>query len=151
MLFWVKIDKQLQTRRITSLFLILDTNLWRWPSAAVDVDLAQVHARLVILGGVHKLCRFVCLISGFFHTHRTFEVFPCVFCPSSHAKSNIMGAFLGLGLKPKCTSSMSTICRSLQKYHVRIYATMRKNLPKTLDQLIFCKYTLVFGKCSQIY
>ena len=29
--------------------------------------------------------------------------------------------------------------------------TMRKNLPKTLDQLIFCKYTLVFGKCSQIY
>ena len=29
--------------------------------------------------------------------------------------------------------------------------TMRKNLPKTLDQLIFCKYTLVFSKCSQIY
>ena len=29
--------------------------------------------------------------------------------------------------------------------------TMRKNLPKTLDQLIFCKYTLVFCKCSQIY
>ena len=24
--------------------------------------------------------------------------------------------------------------------------TMRKNLPKTLDQLIFCKYTLVFSK-----
>ena len=29
--------------------------------------------------------------------------------------------------------------------------TMRKNLPKTLDQLIFCKYTLVFSKCPQIY
>ena len=29
--------------------------------------------------------------------------------------------------------------------------TMRKNLPKTLDQLIFCKYTLAFCKCSQIY
>ena len=29
--------------------------------------------------------------------------------------------------------------------------TMRKNLPQTLDQLIFCKYTLVFCKCSQIY
>ena len=29
--------------------------------------------------------------------------------------------------------------------------TMRKNLPKTLDQLIFFKYTLVFSKCSQIY
>ena len=29
--------------------------------------------------------------------------------------------------------------------------TMRKNLPKTLEQLIFCKYTLVFSKCSQIY
>ena len=27
--------------------------------------------------------------------------------------------------------------------------TMRKNLPKTLDQLIFCKYTLVFGKLSE--
>ena len=24
--------------------------------------------------------------------------------------------------------------------------TMRKNLPKTLDQLVFCKYTLVFSK-----
>ena len=32
-----------------------------------------------------------------------------------------------------------------------IQCTMRKNLPKTLDQLIFCKYTLVFSKCSQIY
>ena len=29
--------------------------------------------------------------------------------------------------------------------------TMRKNLPKTLNQLIFCKYTLVFSKSSQIY
>ena len=29
--------------------------------------------------------------------------------------------------------------------------TMRKHLPKTLDQLIFCKYTPVFDKCSQIY
>ena len=29
--------------------------------------------------------------------------------------------------------------------------TMRKNLPKTLDQLIFCKCTLVFSKCSEIY
>ena len=29
--------------------------------------------------------------------------------------------------------------------------TMRTNLPKTLDQLIFCKYTLIFSKCSQIY
>ena len=29
--------------------------------------------------------------------------------------------------------------------------TMRKNLPKILDQLIFCKYTLVFSKSSQIY
>ena len=28
--------------------------------------------------------------------------------------------------------------------------TMRKNLPKTLDQLIFCKYTLLSIKCSQI-
>ena len=31
------------------------------------------------------------------------------------------------------------------------HCTMRNNLPKTLDQLIFCKYTLVFSKCSQIY
>ena len=29
--------------------------------------------------------------------------------------------------------------------------TMRTNLQKTLDQLIFSKYTLVFSKCSQIY
>ena len=29
-------------------------------------------------------------------------------------------------------------------------ATMRKNLPKTLDQLIFCKYTLVFTLESEI-
>ena len=31
-----------------------------------------------------------------------------------------------------------------------VFNTMRKNLPKTLDQLIFCKYTLVFSKRSQI-
>ena len=29
--------------------------------------------------------------------------------------------------------------------------TMRTNLPKTFDQLLFCKYTLVFSKCSQSY
>ena len=27
--------------------------------------------------------------------------------------------------------------------------TMRKNLPKTLDQLIFCKYTLNVPKCTK--
>ena len=37
------------------------------------------------------------------------------------------------------------------KVRVHFVYTMRKNLPKTLDQLIFCKYTLVFSKCSQIY
>ena len=26
---------------------------------------------------------------------------------------------------------------------------MRKNLPKTLDQLIFCKYTLVFSRFTK--
>ena len=40
--------------------------------------------------------------------------------------------------------------RALVKLNIDII-TMRKNLPKTLDQLIFCKYTLVFSKCSQIY
>ena len=36
-------------------------------------------------------------------------------------------------------------------YQITRDSTMRKNLPKTLDHLIFCKYTLVFSKCSQIY
>ena len=38
-----------------------------------------------------------------------------------------------------------------RKNEVKQNNTMRKNLPKTLEQLIFCKYTLVFGKCYQIY
>ena len=43
------------------------------------------------------------------------------------------------GYKPSLVSTPSP--RLMQ-----IPFTMRKNLPKTLDQLIFCKYTLVFSK-----
>ena len=49
----------------------------------------------------------------------------------------------GLWRKPKNNKAF----RLLRGFKI----TMRKNLPKTLDQLIFCKYTLVFSKCSQIY
>ena len=39
----------------------------------------------------------------------------------------------------------------LRQSCILLSITMRKNLPKPLDQLIFCKYTLILGKCSQIY
>ena len=42
------------------------------------------------------------------------------------------------------------VCSAQQQQCTVVY-TMKKNLPKTLDQLIFCKYTLVFSKYSQIY
>ena len=59
-------------------------------------------------------------------------------------------------LRKQCMYSLPNLSKlslvaSLRKQGMYLYITMRKNLPKTLDQLIFCKYTLVFSKCSQIH
>ena len=45
-------------------------------------------------------------------------------------------------------SSNLIFCPINKKSELHVAYTMRKNLPKTLDQLIFCKYTLHF---EQIY
>ena len=49
----------------------------------------------------------------------------------------------GLKIEP-----LNCLLRLFSTVHYGLRNTMRKNLPKTLDQLIFGKYTLV---CSQIY
>ena len=56
--------------------------------------------------------------------------------------------------KPQFKCNFKKVLANQWVYQCSLYMveyTMRKNLPKTLDQLIFCKYTLVFSKCSQIY
>ena len=49
-------------------------------------------------------------------------------------------------------SQLFDSCSNVQlNEQILLVYTMRTNLPKTLDQLIFYKYTLVFSKCPQIY
>ena len=56
----------------------------------------------------------------------------------------IIGIFIPLSMIPGLFLLPDTPYWYIQQHY-------EKNLPKTSDQLIFCKYTLVFSKCSQIY